>query len=456
MNKDNATIENILRQAASKADEREMSWLEEEMSFESPHEFTSQFERKMKRMFQYGGGARLGFVDTRNKRLAIIAAAMLLVLMIPSFTIKAVREPVVRFIVDVCEKVSTSLFDRPGTKGNVPDTIDGPRKERVLPKDVGVKQGAETSMGDVPIVDVGVKVRDDKRNFKVDRSITAAILNPSALPKEDLDADAAQSDGQSETIPVIPTSQITQPSAWPGAKPKASPTATPEASPTVTPEASPTATLEASPTVTPEASPTVTPEPSPTATPEASPTATPEVPRIPKIMGTEGKNEDDVRIVEQIFNEQWKRAYDVGKSIKISWNLDGGQYEWNQEGRLVCIYWHMCNLTGELDLRGLTALETLYCQSNGLTVLKVDGLESLSLLNCSYNSLTDLEVGSLASLCLLDCEMNQLTSLQVKECTNLVKLCCKDNPLTYLDLAGLECLETVICDEEVVFSWGAP
>ena len=61
-----------------------------------------------------------------------------------------------------------------------------------------------------------------------------------------------------------------------------------------------------------------------------------------------------------------------------------------------------------LDVRGLTALQTLYCDNNRLTSLNVQGLTALQLLVCSDNQLTALNVQGLPALQALVFQHNRL------------------------------------------------
>ena len=90
-----------------------------------------------------------------------------------------------------------------------------------------------------------------------------------------------------------------------------------------------------------------------------------------------------------------------------------------------------------LDVSGLTALQTLYCQYNVLTSLDVSSLTALQTLFCNSNSLTSLDVSGLTALYYLDCHANSLTSLDVSGLTALQTLYCQDNALTSLDVSGL-------------------
>jgi len=105
------------------------------------------------------------------------------------------------------------------------------------------------------------------------------------------------------------------------------------------------------------------------------------------------------------------------------------------------------NEIASLDVRGLTGLHTLYCDNNRLTSLDVQGLTALQWLDCHFNKLTSLDVHGLTSLQVLDCSSNRLTSLDVHVLTALKNLYCQDNKLTSLDVRGLTGLRTLFCND---------
>lgn len=73
------------------------------------------------------------------------------------------------------------------------------------------------------------------------------------------------------------------------------------------------------------------------------------------------------------------------------------------------------NLTGTLDVTGLTSLTALSCENNQLTALKgLDSLAELSCLICHNNKLTSLDVSGLTNLTVLTCSGNPLVSLKLQ------------------------------------------
>ena len=97
-----------------------------------------------------------------------------------------------------------------------------------------------------------------------------------------------------------------------------------------------------------------------------------------------------------------------------------------------------------LDVRGLTALQTLYCDNNLLTSIDLHGLTALQELYCNDNEIASLDVRGLTALQALYCDNNRLTSLDVQGLTALQKLVCSDNQLTALNVQGLPALQALV------------
>ena len=101
------------------------------------------------------------------------------------------------------------------------------------------------------------------------------------------------------------------------------------------------------------------------------------------------------------------------------------------------------------DLTGIedfTALVSLFCIDNQLTVLDFSQNTNLEVLDCGFNLLTSLDVSSNSELNDLRCGFNPLTTLDVSNNTLLTYINCRDLNLTVLDvsnnsvLTGLRCL----------------
>lgn len=102
----------------------------------------------------------------------------------------------------------------------------------------------------------------------------------------------------------------------------------------------------------------------------------------------------------------------------------------------------------KIDVRKLTKLETLECESCALTELNVTGLSNLWRLTCAENQLTSLDLTGLTNLRTLSCEMNQLTSLDLTGLTKLRTFYCHENRMTHLDITMLPVLDKLMCGKQ--------
>lgn len=98
------------------------------------------------------------------------------------------------------------------------------------------------------------------------------------------------------------------------------------------------------------------------------------------------------------------------------------------------------------NLHVFTALTTLRCFTNSLTVLDVTPLTTLTILSCHTNaSLSVLDVSGLTVLEQLLCNNCSISILDVSALTLLTKLRCEDNSITSLDLALCTVLTDIRC-----------
>ena len=99
-----------------------------------------------------------------------------------------------------------------------------------------------------------------------------------------------------------------------------------------------------------------------------------------------------------------------------------------------------------LDVSHNTALESLYCYNNQLTVLDVSNNPTLAKLHCGRNHLTALNVNNNAALTFLRCFENQLSHLDVSRNPALEDLKCGYNQLTALDVSKNTELTELNCE----------
>lgn len=98
-----------------------------------------------------------------------------------------------------------------------------------------------------------------------------------------------------------------------------------------------------------------------------------------------------------------------------------------------------------LDISGATALESLDCDHNQLTVLDASHNTKLTKLVCNYNQLTELNITNNPLLTHLDCGANKLTSLDVSNNTVLSHLQFGQNQVISIDVSHITDLDELYC-----------
>ena len=133
------------------------------------------------------------------------------------------------------------------------------------------------------------------------------------------------------------------------------------------------------------------------------------------------------------------------------WNLsEPSTWEgvsWNAEGHVEKLDLSYLNLSGWLNVSGLSELKELNIDGNEISVLAVNGCEKLETLSCFYNRLQTLDVRGCSQLSALNCACNQITSLDADGMSALKDLNCYGNALSSLNLNGATALETLRCGD---------
>jgi len=169
----------------------------------------------------------------------------------------------------------------------------------------------------------------------------------------------------------------------------------------------------------------------------------------------------DIAVMNAIIDNnglRWPKAPSDGSSIPEEWMVatTGGVQRgvvWSGDAmnkRITRLGLPQLNLSGTLNLSGLTSLRILNCYGNSLTSVVTDGLVNLEGLWCYDNIFTSLDVSRLINLQTLECQLNSLTTLKVGGLANLEKLYCYDNALTSLDLGGLTDLIELDCSGNIL------
>lgn len=99
-----------------------------------------------------------------------------------------------------------------------------------------------------------------------------------------------------------------------------------------------------------------------------------------------------------------------------------------------------------IDVRGLTALESLTCYMNALDTLNAKGCGALLELTCDNNVLGALDLTGCSQLSSLSCENCSLSFLILTGCVSMGSIYCPYNSLEEMNLSGMSSLGGVSCD----------
>ena len=116
---------------------------------------------------------------------------------------------------------------------------------------------------------------------------------------------------------------------------------------------------------------------------------------------------------------------------------------WNGDGRVTAIDWHDHKLSGQLNLAGFVALQTLNVAHNEITMLDVSGCTSLQSVDVSHNHLAELDLDNCPMLVALNCYRNRLTELSITSTPRLKMLNCTGNLFVSFSASGAPMLETL-------------
>ena len=87
------------------------------------YDFDAKHERKMQKLLRMHKKPYYKMINTVGKRVAIIILTVLVLLSTATFSVKALREPVVRFIITTYEKFSSLVFGSEGVE-DIPKEIE--------------------------------------------------------------------------------------------------------------------------------------------------------------------------------------------------------------------------------------------------------------------------------------------------------------------------------------------
>ena len=165
----------------------------------------------------------------------------------------------------------------------------------------------------------------------------------------------------------------------------------------------------------------------------------------------DGYHTGDLEILQKIIESNDALAeYDITKPNTLDW------VAWEDEGgihgnpiRVRSLWLQNRNISGELDLSGLSYLNSLDCYSNP-DLTSITSPASVTYIGCHYTGITSLEVSGCPSLEYLYCHGTNLATLDVTRNPALIDLSCGETGITSLDvtnnllLKGLNCANTQI------------
>ena len=123
-----------LKEALIESQALQLTKLDDEMKAKSfKHQYSDRFTKRMNRLLKVSDRSYFKFVSTAGKRAASIAIIVFLSLTITTFSVKALREPVIEFIVGVYEKFTSIVFGTDDPEAIFPETIEEIRTIKNLP-----------------------------------------------------------------------------------------------------------------------------------------------------------------------------------------------------------------------------------------------------------------------------------------------------------------------------------
>lgn len=155
----------------------------------------------------------------------------------------------------------------------------------------------------------------------------------------------------------------------------------------------------------------------------------------------------DIAIINQMIETN---GLALAKDDPIGWTKAPYMVSWDSGNprRITRLNLYNQNLTGVLDVTGLTELEWLQCYNNSLTGVQASGLTKLKTLDCKRNQLTMLEISGLTNMNNLQFSYNnQLKSIDLSDMSLLTYLNCSDTGLTVLDISANTNLKELLCSK---------
>lgn len=220
----------------------------------------------------------------------------------------------------------------------------------------------------------------------------------------------------------------------------------------------------------PTIAPTIAPTAAPTAIPTSAPTPKPNTTQTPKwtplplftCAPGEYKNPEDVAVIKKLA----KKYPNSGIMTNF---LNSGNYDWDDDGRLIAINWGKLGIDSTFEISGLPALESISLDRCHFTELKITDCGSLQSVSCNFNSsLKKLDLSNVPDISSVSIsgDMEDLTEVLIQDkakieslslgtmpnlnwdftpFSNLESLTVHNNNITELDLTSNKKLKLLNC-----------
>ena len=143
MYNDNPSFDLNLKKAIHRIEKEELEDLYKAVE-ENPHVFSKKFERKMNWTISNSSKSYFSMINTVAKRVAIVAVTVFSVLTITTFSVEALREPVVKFFTQVFHEFTSIVFQVDEETEPLPKTIEINHFPEYVPK--GYEVGDQSTM----------------------------------------------------------------------------------------------------------------------------------------------------------------------------------------------------------------------------------------------------------------------------------------------------------------------
>ncbi len=136
---DDISFDVALQQAIYRLQQRETDALRLEMQQSTPHVFSDNYQSKMNKLTGSAEKVYFFFVNTLPKRVALIVAVTMVALTITTFSVEALRKPVLNFFEEVFSTFSRIVFFGAESEP-LPDNVEGPREPTYIPVGYSVSE----------------------------------------------------------------------------------------------------------------------------------------------------------------------------------------------------------------------------------------------------------------------------------------------------------------------------